>query len=182
MNIIVVSDTNVFIDLISIGLQEQFFQLPLEVHTTDMVVFEIKRSGQSDIIKDLIERCCIKVKTHTPEEMQPFFLAEHKRYNLSPADFSVLTYSKNNNYVLLTGDGNLRKVAISEGVNVHGTIYIIAEMVEHHILTELQGAQKLEMLLNINQRLPKSIINRLIERWRGSHINEKEGMNMHMKI
>ena len=168
MNIIVVSDTNVFIDLISIGLQEQFFQLPMEIHTTDMVVLEIKRSGQHEIINDLIERHCIKVKTHTPIEMQPFFQAEHKRYNLSPADFSVLTYSKNNNYMLLTGDGNLRKVALSEGVEVHGTIYIISEMVEHHILSELQGAQKLEILLNSNQRLPKSIINHLIEKWRGS--------------
>jgi predicted nucleic acid-binding protein len=168
MNIIVVSDTNVFIDLISIGLQEQFFQLPMEIHTTDMVVFEVKRRGQSDIMKDLIKRCCIKVKTHTPEEMLPFFQSEHKRYNLSPADYSVLTYSKNNSYVLLTGDGNLRKVALSEGVEVHGTIYVVAEMVEHHILTELQGAMKLEMLLGNNQRLPKSIINRLIEKWRGS--------------
>ena len=31
MDIIVVSDTNVFIDLISVGLQEQFFLLPMEV-------------------------------------------------------------------------------------------------------------------------------------------------------
>lgn len=175
MNIIVVSDTNVFIDLISIGLQEQFFQLPMEIHTTDMVVFEVNRSDQSNIMKDLIKRCCIKVKTHSPEEMQPFFQLAHTKYNLSPADFSVLTYSKNNNYVLLTGDGNLRKVALSEGVEVHGTIYIISEMVEHHILSELQGAQKLEILLNSNQRLPKSIINRLIEKWRGSHRNDTEG-------
>ena len=57
MNIIVVSDTNVFIDLISIGLQEQFFQLPMEIHTTDMVVFEVNRSDQSNIMKDLIKRC-----------------------------------------------------------------------------------------------------------------------------
>lgn len=168
MNTIVVSDTNVFIDLISIGLQEQFFQLPLEVHTTDMVVFEVNRSGQSDIMKDLIDRCCMKVKTHTPEEMLPYFQLAHTKYNLSAADFSVLTYSKKNNYVLLTGDGKLRKVALTEGVEVHGTIYIIAEMVEHHILTELQGAMKLECLLNSNPRLPKSIINRLIEKWRGS--------------
>ena len=33
--IIVVSDTNVFIDLYSIGLLKEFFSLPWEVHTTD---------------------------------------------------------------------------------------------------------------------------------------------------
>ena len=78
MDIIVVSDTNVFIDLISVGLQEQFFLLPMEVHTTDMVVFEVKREGQSEIMTDLIDKGCLKVKPHTPEEMLPFFQAEHR--------------------------------------------------------------------------------------------------------
>ena len=92
MDVIVVSDTNVFIDLISVGLQEQFFLLPMEVHTTDMVVFEVRREGQSKIMTDLIDKGCLKVKAYTQEEMLPFFQAEHRRYNLSPADYSVLTY------------------------------------------------------------------------------------------
>lgn len=168
MNIIVVSDTNVFIDLISVGLQDQFFFLPMEVHTTDMVVFEVRREGQNEIMASLIKKGYLKVKTHTPEEMQPFFNAEHQKYDLSPADYSVLTYSKNNNYILLTGDGNLRKVAISEGVEVHGSIYVITQMVEHNILTAVQGAEKLEKLKNNNQRLPKAKIDNLIRLWRGS--------------
>lgn len=49
MEVIVVSDTNVFIDLISVGLHELFLSLPMEVHTTDMVIYEVKRKGQSDI-------------------------------------------------------------------------------------------------------------------------------------
>lgn len=40
-------------------------------------------------------------------------------------------------------------------------------MVEHHLLTDLQGASKLEALKNMNQRLPMSEIDRLIEKWRG---------------
>ena len=86
MDIIVVSDTNVFIDLISVGLQEQFFLLPMEVHTTDMVIFEVKREGQSEIMTHLIEKGCLKVKAHSPEEMRPFFQAEYRRYNLSPTE------------------------------------------------------------------------------------------------
>lgn len=168
MDIIVVSDTNVFIDLISVGLQEQFFLLPAEIHTTDMVVFEVTREGQTEIMTDLIDKGFLKVKTHTPEEMLPFFLAEHRKYNLSPADYSVLTYSKNNGYVLLTGDGKLRKAALSEGVEVHGSIYVISQMVEHHILSELQAAEILETLKNNNQRLPKGQLDFLIKKWRGS--------------
>ncbi|MCR5131357.1 MAG: hypothetical protein K6C10_07860 [Prevotella sp.] len=168
MDVIVVSDTNVFIDLISVGLQEQFFLLPMEVHTTDMVVFEVRREGQSKIMTDLIDKGCLKVKAYTQEEMLPFFQAEHRRYNLSPADYSVLTYSKNNGYILLTGDKKLRKVVLSENVEVHGSIYVIAQMVEHHIISELQGVKKLEMLRSNNQRLPKAQLDVLIKKWRGS--------------
>lgn len=168
MDVIVVSDTNVFIDLISVGLQEQFFLLPMEVHTTDMVVFEVRREGQSKIMADLIDKGCLKVKAYTQEEMLPFFQAEHRTYNLSPADYSVLTYSKNNGYILLTGDKKLRKVALSENVEVHGSIYVIAQMVEHHIISELQGVKKLEMLRSNNQRLPKAQLDVLIKKWRGS--------------
>ena len=67
MEVIVVSDTNVFIDLISVGLHELFLSLPMEVHTTDMVIYEVKRKGQSDIIKEMVERSRITVKTHTAE-------------------------------------------------------------------------------------------------------------------
>ena len=80
----------------------------------------------------------------------------------------MLTYSKNNGYVLLTGDGNLRKVALSEGVEVHGSIYVITQMVERHILSEVQGAEILETLKNNNQRLPKAQLDVLIKKWRGS--------------
>ena len=52
---IVVNDTNVFIDLIHAGLIDQFFQIPLEVHTTDFVVGELEEPEQQAIINNLIE-------------------------------------------------------------------------------------------------------------------------------
>lgn len=166
MNKIVVSDTNIFIDLISVGLQEKLFLLPIEIHTTDMVIFEIKREGQSGIMIDLINKGYLSVKTYTSEEMLQFFQAGHRKYNLSLADYSVLTYSKENSYILLTCDGNLRKVALSEGVEVHGSIYIINMMVEYNIISTLEGAEVLDTLKNINQRLPKVQLDILINKWR----------------
>lgn len=166
MNKIVVSDTNIFIDLISVGLQEKLFLLPIEIHTTDMVIFEIKREGQSGIMIDLINKGYLSVKTYTSEEMLQFLQARHRKYNLSLADYSVLTYSKENSYILLTGDGNLRKVALSEGVEVHGSIYIINMMVEYNIISTLEGAEVLDTLKNINQRLPKVQLDILINKWR----------------
>ncbi len=40
MEMVVVSDTNIFIDLISVNLLDGFFGLPWEIHTTDMIMKE----------------------------------------------------------------------------------------------------------------------------------------------
>lgn len=50
MKKIVVNDTNVFIDLHDVGLLEQFFLLPWEVHTTDFVMLELLNEGQKDTV------------------------------------------------------------------------------------------------------------------------------------
>ena len=41
MDILVVNDTNIFIDLISVDLLDDFFNLPIGVHTTDLVLNEL---------------------------------------------------------------------------------------------------------------------------------------------
>ena len=50
MKKIVVNDTNVFIDLYEIGLLEDFFSLPWEVHTTDFVMLELQKEGQHETV------------------------------------------------------------------------------------------------------------------------------------
>lgn len=171
METIVVSDTNIFIDLVDIGLLEQFLLLPFGIHTTDIVIAEINVDEQKAAVLDVVEKACIKVKTYTPDELlrlYSFINSKRQTYDLHPADFSVWQYSSENNYTLLTGDGNLRKAASADGVEVHGTIFLIDKMVEYQILTPTLAAEKLELLYSINSRLPKSEIDLRIVKWRGS--------------
>lgn len=171
MEIIVVSDTNILIDLIEAGVLEQFFLLPLKVHTTDIVISEVKIPEQKAQIRTLVQTRCLTVKTYTSDEMLSLFdfvSSRRRRCNLRIADFSVWQYASESNYILLTGDGNLRKLASEDGVEVHGTIYIFDKMVEQKILTPAIAADKLELLYSINHRLPKPEIDSRIEKWRGS--------------
>lgn len=172
METIVVSDTNILIDLVDIDLLEQFLLLPFGVHTTDIVIAEITVEEQKAAVLSVVEKASIKVKTYTPDEMLrlfSFISSKQQTYDLHPADFSVWQYSSENGYTLLTGDGNLRKAASADGVEVHGTIYIIDKMVEHQILAPTLAADKLELLYSINSRLPKSEIDLRIKLWRDSH-------------
>ena len=65
---IVISDTNIFIDLWNIGLLEQFCELPLSIHTTDFIIGELKTQGVKDAIAQLHQEGKITIKTFKSNE------------------------------------------------------------------------------------------------------------------
>lgn len=69
MEIIVVSDTNILIDLIEAGVLEHFFLLPMKVHTTDIVISEVTVPEQKAQVRTLVQTRCLTVKAFTPDEM-----------------------------------------------------------------------------------------------------------------
>lgn len=169
--IIVVSDTNVFIDLYSIGLLKEFFSLPWEVHTTDLVMFELKRQWQNEEVSQYATKGLLYIPSLSAVEMQVIvnmMMNSRRDTNVSLADCSVWYYARENNCILLTGDRKLKGVSSRDGIEVHGTIYIFDKMVEHKALHPALAADKLEQLYSINHRLPKSEIDLRIEKWRGS--------------
>lgn len=164
---IVVNDTNILIDLYSIDFLEQFFQLPITVHTVDFVINEIKDEDQLRSIKEYINRGLLNVHKFTAEElMEVLELHQDAGGNLSLTDCSVWYYAKQNNYVLLTGDRQLRTRAINSNVAVKGIIYVFDALVENELIDPMLAADKLEELFRINQRLPKKIIGERIGGWR----------------
>lgn len=163
---IVVNDTNVFIDLCSIALIDDFFRLPISVHTVDFVLNEIKNEEQRHIINRFIENGKLTVGTFKPTEViQIIELRDSAGGNVSFEDCAVWHYAKKNNYTLLTGDGQLRKKAIASNVMVKGIIYVFDELVAYEIITPLLAVAKLQELMSKNPRLPKSIIQERINKW-----------------
>lgn len=67
---IVVNDTNIFLDLISVDLLDGFFSLPFEFHTTDFVIGEI-------------------IKPKQQVKLSPF--TESKKLNVVSFDFDELS-------------------------------------------------------------------------------------------
>lgn len=53
---ILVNDTNIFIDLHSVGLLEEMCRLPYEIHTVDLVVAEIAYADQRRILMNLLPK------------------------------------------------------------------------------------------------------------------------------
>lgn len=55
MDKLVISDTNIFIDLLTMNLLSEVFMLPCEIHTIDMVLLEIEKIDQKEKIMSFVE-------------------------------------------------------------------------------------------------------------------------------
>ena len=89
MKKIVVNDTNVFIDLYEVGLLEEFFSLPWEVHTTDFVMLELQREGQHETVAKYKADNRLVVSVFEAKEMSEIgnlFKQNMNRTNLSLTD------------------------------------------------------------------------------------------------
>lgn len=163
---IIVNDTNIFIDLQSIGLLRALCDLPYDVRTVDFVVNEIKDQEQADSLATLIGEGKIKVESFNIEELAEI-IEEHTTVsgNLSVPDCSVCYYARKHSATLLTGDRQLRRYAESNNVTVRGVLFIFDELVAQNLIEAGIAAQKLKELTNINVRLPKSEIEKRIKKW-----------------
>lgn len=163
---IIVNDTNIFIDLQSIGLLSALCDLPYDVRTVDFVVNEIKDRAQAESLTTLVREGKIKVESFNIEELAEI-IEEHSTVsgNLSVPDCSVCYYARNHSATLLTGDRQLRRYAEGNNVTVRGVLFIFDELVAQNIIEAGIAAQKLRELTNINVRLPKSEIEKRIKKW-----------------
>ena len=165
---ILVNDTNIFIDLHSVGLLEELCRLPYDIHTVDFVVAEIEDVEQRKIFDKLVDENSIIVDGFTADEVMEI-VEEHSAVsgNLSIPDCSVCYFARKHNVPMLTGDRRLRRYAEQQSIEVHGILFIFDEFVRYGVVSTTFAADRLEELFIINARLPQSEIRDRLRRWRG---------------
>lgn len=164
---IVISDTNILLDLLSQNILEDFFSLPCDISTTDFVIDEIVQQAQQKIIDSFIKSKKLDVVQFNPSELSDIAnLFATNTNNTSFTDCSVWYYAKQTNGRLLTGDGKLRKAAENDNIKVSGILYVFDNLIEYGILSEKEAADLLDKLLQINMRLPKDECEKRILAWR----------------
>ena len=150
------SDTNVWIDFLTIGEIGLPFQLPYTYIMNEDAI-EDELLTPPGFKETLLEQGLLPVEM-TIEE---FFLAEEygTRYlKLSIHDRIALAIAKLRGITLLTGDGALRKAAMKEGVPLLGTLGILDQLYQQNLITRHHYHSCLEHLSKHNDgviRLPK---------------------------
>jgi predicted nucleic acid-binding protein len=68
--------------------------------------------------------------------------------------------------MLVTGDAALRHAAEEEGVEVHGTLWLLDNLIVDGLLPSATGAFALERMQKHGSRFPQDECNDRLERWR----------------
>ena len=164
---IVISDTNIILDLLFLNMLDDFFSLPCDICTTDLVIDEIVQPAQQKILDSFVKSRKLEVVQFSPSEFSNITnLFVMNPNNASLTDCSVWYYAKQTNGRLLTGDGKLRKAAENDNVKVSGILYVFDNLIEYKILSRNKAADLLENLLKVNMRLPKDECEKRILTWR----------------
>lgn len=160
---ILVSDTSVLIDLERRGLPEAVFALPNEFAVPDVLY---DREMQGTWGEGLI-RLGLRVEEVSKEGVANALRYRQQRPSLSVPDSFALTLAKERQWLLLTGDGQLRDQAGRVDVECHGVLWLL-DMMEEAGTPAIQSLHDGLIILAAHPRcrLPRREITIRIERYR----------------
>lgn len=158
-------DANILIDCAEIDLLEFVFKLPIRFITSDLIWEEIQLAHQQTPLQQFVECGMLSVVSFTSDEVEMIINLLQEQTGISLEDCSAMYLAQKEGAVLLTGDGKLRKICQSVGIQVHGTIWILDEIYANNLIDRNVACEKIRLLQSTNPRLPKAIVQERIRLW-----------------
>ena len=155
-----ISDTNIWIDFGHAGLLDALFALPFTFVSTDFVVGELNQPPPHGLTaRGLL------VETLTSQQVEQLFVLMAEHGNSALADVSCYLVAKTQGVPLLTGDGRLRKRAVKDGVQVHGALWLLDQLIAHQVIATAHAAAALQAMLDAGARLPAADCEQRMAAW-----------------
>lgn len=150
---ILISDSNIFIDMEVANLTSQMFSLPYNFATPDILFYDELEEEHPNLLDTSLE--ILALNSDTIKYTESIVLKYPKA---SKNDLFALALAKQECCPLLTGDGALRKAGKEEKVEIFGTIWIIDELIKHAIITKDEAMEAYDMMKSNKRRLPWELI------------------------
>lgn len=163
--IIVVNDASILIDLMKINLSDEFFRLPFEMHTADIVSAEITDENALKFQR-YINKKKIQIWSFSDKEMEEILKIKAKNPHLSLADCSCFWLCRQLSATLLTSDGKLRRSASEKNIPVHGILWVFENLIYEKEITIGEADNKLKALMDINPRLTREECYKRLKKWK----------------
>ena len=155
-----ISDTNIWIDFRNAGLLDALFSLPFTLCCTDFVLDELKDFDT----QHLLARGLVVERLDAAATAALFTLMQTHN-NSSLADVSCYQLAQQTKHPLLTGDGRLRKQAQTDGLQVHGALWLLDQLVAHQTIKSKDAVKGLQSMMDAGSRLPEVECQKRLANW-----------------
>jgi predicted nucleic acid-binding protein len=158
--LIIISDTNVLIDIEDGNLTPHIFLLPYEIVVPD-VLFELELKEQHSHLL----QAGLKVKSLTAEFVERTETLSIKYPRTSTIDRLALALAMQEKCPILTGDRDLRVAAKGEDIEVHGTLWIVEELLNAKLIELMHARNSFDTMKTKGSRLPWGDVEKLLSKW-----------------
>jgi hypothetical protein len=159
---ILVSDTSVLIDLERCALQERVFALDARIVVPDLLYERELRNYNGEELR----RLGLRVEGLTGEELQVAQALRIEAPAITVPDSLALALARERNWILLTGDGTMRALAVDQRVICHGVLWLLDQMEQAAVVTFQQLDTGLRQLAGHRRcRLPRHEIDDRLRRY-----------------
>jgi hypothetical protein len=157
---VLVTDTNIWIDLENSGILVEIFRLPYQFLIPDFAIPELIRPRW-----EALEVLGLRAHELPAKEVVELFQLRQVHKNLSIIDLSAYLLAKMLDATLLTGDWHITELANANGLSVHGVLWLLDEMVHFKALTPWQAVTTLKRMLELGARLPAEECRNRLTKW-----------------
>ncbi len=156
-----VIDTSVLIDFYWGGLLEALFALPFDFLAPDVILAELVVPAGAQLLAWGLQ----SVSLSGAQVIEVLTLAaQHRRPSIN--DLFALVLARSRGVPLLTGDRALRELAEAEGITVHGSLWLLDELVRLAVIPPVRAGRGLEQMMAHGSRLPERECKLRMRRWR----------------
>lgn len=154
---LLISDANILIDMEKGGITRQMFQLDA-VFAVPNTLYEEELREEHPQLPELGLRT-LELTEETVAWAEAL-ITRHAKSGAGINDLLALALARQEQTTLLTGDDKLRSVAVKEKIEVHGTLWLVEQLMESGILTVQQAAAAYDSMKAARRRLPWNEVER----------------------
>lgn len=159
---ILVSDTSVLIDLERARLLEDMFHLPFDFAVPDLL-YDRELAGD---LGDQLVGLGLRVEVLTPAELSRATTVRRKHVRLSVPDTFAFAIAQSRQWMLLTGGGTLRELAIAARLEMHGVLWLFDQLADgNHVSFDRLHEGLNTLFAHPRCRLPANEVRRRLARF-----------------
>lgn len=148
---LLISDANIIIDMKAGGLLRTMFRFDVTFAVPDVLFEEELRAEDPELPSLGLELLELNGETVAYADG---LIAKYRRLGASINDLLALALAWQEKCPLLTGDLRLRTAAQEQGVDMHGTLWLIEQMVMGRAITAKQAEAAYGKMREAGRRLP----------------------------